>query len=174
MSGIAASGMVLGCIWLLVRVVSGGEVRAHYDEGTAAERAQHFEVILFFVLAAATSAACLAAFTLFRKSELLSYYRDRQSRVPNARHSLQAHIVGECARHDPHFPYACKAATPVTFDEVRALLGKARVGDAGGDLIAIPVNEGTCGGLEGRHFVLASERRVHDQYSSESMMVRTR
>ena len=93
MSGIAASGMVLGCIWLLVRVVSGGEVRAHYDEGTAAERAQHFEVILFFVLAAATSAACLAAFTLFRKSELLSYYRDRQSRVPNARHSLQAHIV---------------------------------------------------------------------------------
>ena len=99
MSGLAASGAGLAVLKILAMLIFGGESGTSQDHENDAEAslAQHAEVVVFFVLAAATSLACIFAFGLLRNSDVVKHYDTRRAAGRGARHSLQAHILAEAA-----------------------------------------------------------------------------
>jgi hypothetical protein len=99
MSGLAVSGAGLAVVRILAKLISGGDDGARHSEDTEPEasRAQHAEVIAFFTLAAAVSVACIVAFSLLRRSDVVKHYDSRRTAGRSARHSLQAHIMAEAA-----------------------------------------------------------------------------
>lgn len=97
MSGLAASGAGLALVRILAKLIfgSGSETSHDHEKNAEASLAQHAEVVVFFGLAAATSLACIVAFSLLRKSDVVKHYDTRRTAGRSARHSLQAHILSE-------------------------------------------------------------------------------
>jgi hypothetical protein len=97
MSGLAASGAGLALVRILAKLTLGGDSETSHDheKDAKASLAQHAEVVVFFGLAAATSLACIVAFGLLRKSDVVKHYDTRRTAGRGARHSLQAHILAE-------------------------------------------------------------------------------